>query len=193
MQDLLSIAVGAILIQNIVLTRFLGLCPFFGVSTKRGNAVAMGLAVLFVMTSSSILTSLIYLYILIPLGIQYMRIVVFILVIAAFVQFVEMLIRKLSEALYRALGIYLPLITTNCAILGVALINTDVEKYALLPATVNGMATGIGFMLALFLMAGIRERLELADLPRAFEGLPIAFVSAALLALAFQAFSGMRL
>ncbi|GFP19420.1 Na+-translocating ferredoxin:NAD+ oxidoreductase subunit A, partial [Candidatus Hakubella thermalkaliphila] len=159
----------------------------------RGNALAMGLAVLFVMTSSSILTSLIYLYILIPLGIQYMRIVVFILVIAAFVQFVEMLIRKLSEALYRALSIYLPLITTNCAVLGVALINTDVEGYPLLPATVNGMATGIGFMLVLFLMAAIRERLELADLPRAFQGLPIAFVTAALLALAFQAFSGMRL
>jgi electron transport complex protein RnfA len=185
--------VGAILIHNIVLTRFLGLCPFFGVSTKRENAVAMGLAVLFVMTCSSILTSAIYLYILIPLGIQYMRIVVFILVIAGFVQFVEMVIRKRSESLYRALGIYLPLITTNCAILGVALINTDVEGYALLPATVNGMATAIGFLMALFLMATIRERLELADLPKAFQGLPIAFVSAALLALAFQAFSGMRI
>jgi electron transport complex protein RnfA len=192
-QELLTIAVGAILIQNIVLTRFLGLCPFFGVSTKKENAVAMGLAVLFVMTFSSILTSAIYLYILIPLGIQYMRIVVFILVIAGFVQFVEMVIRKKSETLYRALGIYLPLITTNCAILGVALINTDVEGYALLPATVNGMATAIGFLLALFLMAAIRERLELADLPRAFKGLPIAFVAAALLALAFQAFSGMRI
>jgi electron transport complex protein RnfA len=122
-----------------------------------------------------------------------MRIVVFILVIAGFVQFVEMVIRKKSESLYRALGIYLPLITTNCAILGVALINTDVEGYALLPATVNGMATAIGFLLALFLMAAIRERLELADLPKAFKGLPIAFVAAALLALAFQAFSGMRI
>jgi electron transport complex protein RnfA len=185
--------VGAILIHNIVLTRFLGLCPFFGVSTKRENAVAMGLAVLFVMTCSSILTSAIYLYILIPMGIQYMRIVVFILAIAAFVQFVEMVIRKKSESLYRALGIYLPLITTNCAILGVALINTDVEGYALLPATVNGLATAIGFLLALFLMATIRERLELVDLPKAFQGLPIAFVTAALLSLAFQAFSGMRI
>jgi electron transport complex protein RnfA len=186
----MSIAIGAILVSNIVLTRFLGLCPFFGVSTKLKNAAMMGLAVTFVMTVSSILAWLVYWLLLIPFGIEYMRTVVFILIIATFVQLVELVVRKFSPPLYRAFGIFLPLITTNCAILGIALINT-VEGYSLLGATVSGAATGIGFTLALFLMAGIRERLELASPPRAFEGLPLAFVAAALLALAFQGFSGM--
>lgn len=193
MENLLGIAIGAILINNIVLTKFLGLCPFFGVSTRMRNAGAMGFAVTFVMISSSILTWLVYEYLLVPLHIEYMRIVVFILVIASFVQLTEMFIRKTSPGLHRALGIYLPLITTNCAILGVALINTTVEGYSLVAATVNGVATGIGFVLALLLMAGIRERLELADPPQAFRGLPLAFISAALLALAFQGFSGMAI
>ncbi len=193
MENLLSIAIGAILINNIVLTKFLGLCPFFGVSTRMRNAATMGFAVIFVMTASSILTWLIYECLLIPLHIEYMRIVTFILLIASFVQLVEMFIRKTSPELHRAFGIYLPLITTNCAILGVALINTTVEGYSLPAATVNGVATGIGFLLALILMAGIRERLELADPPRTFSGLPLAFVSAALLALAFQGFSGMAI
>lgn len=193
MENLLGIAIGAILINNIVLTKFLGLCPFFGVSTKLKNAMIMGFAVTFVMITSSILTWLIYEYLLIPLHIEYMRIVVFILVIASFVQVTEMFIRASSPKLHRALGIYLPLITTNCAILGVALMNTTVEGYSLIAATVNGVATGAGFMLALLLMAGLRERLELADPPQAFQGLPLAFISAALLALAFQGFSGMIL
>ncbi len=193
MENLLGIAIGAILINNIVLTKFLGLCPFFGVSTKLKNAMTMGFAVTFVMITSSILTWLIYEYLLIPLHIEYMRIVVFILVIASFVQVTEMFIRASSPELHRALGIYLPLITTNCAILGVALMNTTVEGYSLIAATVNGVATGAGFMLALLLMAGFRERLELADPPQAFQGLPLAFISAALLALAFQGFSGMIL
>lgn len=193
MENLFGIAIAAILINNIVLTKFLGLCPFFGVSTKLKNAAAMGLAVTFVMTVSSILTWLAYEYLLIPLQIEYMRIVVFILIIASFVQLVELFVRKVSPELYRAFGIYLPLITTNCAILGVALINTTVEGYSFVAALVNGAATGVGFMLALFLMAGIRERLELASPPKAFSGLPLAFVSAALLALAFQGFSGMTL
>jgi electron transport complex protein RnfA len=189
MENLMSIAIGAILVSNIVLTRFLGLCPFFGVSTKLRNAAMMGLAVTFVMTASSILTWLVYWLLLIPLGIEYLRVVPFILIIASFVQFVELVVRKHSPTLYRAFGIFLPLITTNCAILGIALINT-VKGYSLLGATVSGAATGIGFTLALFLMAGIRERLELASPPQSFEGLPLAFVAAALLALAFQGFVG---
>lgn len=193
MENLLGIVIGAILINNIVLTKFLGLCPFFGVSTRIRNALAMGLAVTFVMTTSSILIWLIYEYLLIPFHIEYLRIVVFILVIASFVQLVEIFIRKSSPKLHRALGVYLPLITTNCAILGVALISTVVERYSLIAATVSGAATGVGFILALLLMAGIRERLELADSPQAFRGLPLAFVSAALIALAFQGFSGMIL
>ena len=193
MENLLGIAIGAILINNIVLTRFLGLCPFFGVSTRLKNATTMGLAVTFVMTASSILTWLVYEYLLVPLHIQYMRIVVFILVIASFVQLTEMFIKASSPTLHRSLGIYLPLITTNCAILGVTLMNTVVEGYSLIAATVNGVATGVGFILALVLMAGLRERLELADPPQSFQGLPLAFIGAALLALAFQGFSGMFL
>jgi electron transport complex protein RnfA len=186
----MSIAIGAILVSNIVLTRFLGLCPFFGVSTRLRSAAMMGVAVTFVMTASSVLVWLVHELFLAPLGIQYMRVVVFILVIATFVQLVELVVRKFSPGLYQAFGIYLPLITTNCAILGIALINT-VEGYSLVGASVSGFSTGIGFTLALLLMAGIRERLELASPPRAFEGLPLAFVTAALLALAFQGFSGM--
>jgi electron transport complex protein RnfA len=154
------------------------------------NAAMMGLAVIFVMTVSSVLTWLVYWLLLLPLGIVYLKVVPFILIIASFVQLVELVVRKYSPALYRAFGIFLPLITTNCAILGIALINI-VEGYSLLGATVSGAATGIGFTLALFLMAGIRERLELASPPRAFEGLPLAFVVAALLALAFQGFGRM--
>jgi electron transport complex protein RnfA len=193
MENLLGIVIGAILINNIVLTKFLGLCPFFGVSTRIRSAMAMGFAVTFVMTASSILIWFIYEYILIPLHIEYLRIVAFILVIASFVQLVEIFIRKSSPKLHRSLGVYLPLITTNCAILGVALINTVVERYSLIASTISGIATGVGFILALLLMAGIRERLELADPPQAFRGLPLAFVSAALIALAFQGFSGMVL
>jgi electron transport complex protein RnfA len=194
MENILTIAIGAILVHNLVLTRFLGLCPFFGVSKRMSSAVGMGGAVTFVMISTAILTWLIYNKILIPFHIEYMRIVVFILVIASFVQFVEMVIRKFSPALYGSLGIYLPLITTNCAVLGVALIINEVERYPLTGAIVYGISAGIGFTLALLLMAGIRERLELAESPpKSFEGWPIAFIVAALLSLAFMGFSGMRL
>ncbi|MCD6248246.1 MAG: RnfABCDGE type electron transport complex subunit A [Hadesarchaea archaeon] len=193
MENLLTIAIGAILVNNIVLTRFLGLCPFFGVSTRLRNASMMGFAVIFVMTASSIITWAIYQYLLIPLNMEYMRLVVFILVIASFVQLTAIFVRKHSQRLHRAFGIYLPLITTNCAILAVVLINTMVKEYSLLETIVNSVATGVGFLLALVLMAGIRERLDLADPPGAFRGLPIAFVSAALLALAFQGFGGMLL
>ncbi len=192
MENLLAIAVGAIFVNNFVLFRFLGLCPFFGVSKKTSSALGMGFAVIFVMTCASAITWLIYTYLLIPFEIKFMRTVTFILVIATFVQLLEMVIRKHNPSLYKALGIYLPLITTNCAVMGVALLNVE-EEYSLIGSVVNGFSAGIGFTLALLLMSGIRERLELADVPRSFEDLPIAFISAALLALAFMAFSGMRL
>jgi electron transport complex protein RnfA len=190
MENLLLIALSAILVNNFVLFRFLGLCPFFGVSKKTSSALGMGGAVIFVMTCASALTWPIYTYLLVPLGLQFMKTVVFILVIAAFVQLIEMVIRKHAPELYEALGIYLPLITTNCAVLGVALLNVD-ERYQFLGSMVNGFAGGVGFTLALLLMSGIRERLELAEVPRSFRDLPIAFISAALLAFAFMAFSGL--
>jgi len=192
MDNLLAIAVGAIFVNNFVLFRFLGLCPFFGVSKKTSSALGMGFAVIFVMTCASAITWPIYTYLLIPFEIEFMKTVTFILVIATFVQLIEMVIRKHKPSLYKALGIYLPLITTNCAVMGVALLNVE-EGYSLIGSVVDGFSAGIGFTLALLLMSGIRERLELADVPKSFEDLPIAFISAALLALAFMAFSGMRL
>ncbi|MEA2075912.1 MAG: electron transport complex subunit RsxA [Euryarchaeota archaeon] len=192
MENLLVIAVGAIFVNNFVLSRFLGLCPFFGVSRKTSGALGMGLAVIIVMTCASAITWPIYTYLLCPFNIEFMEIVTFILVIATFVQLVEMVIRKYKPDLYGVLGIYLPLITTNCAVMGVALLNVE-ENYSFIGSVVNGFAAGIGFTLALLLMSGIRERLEFADVPKSFQDLPIAFVSAALLALAFMAFSGMRL
>jgi len=192
MENLLVIAVGAIFVNNFVLSRFLGLCPFFGVSRKTSGALGMGLAVIIVMTCASAITWPIYTYLLRPFNIEFMEIVTFILVIATFVQLVEMVIRKYKPDLYGVLGIYLPLITTNCAVMGVALLNVE-ENYSFIGSVVNGFAAGIGFTLALLLMSGIRERLEFADVPKSFQDLPIAFVSAALLALAFMAFSGMRL
>jgi electron transport complex protein RnfA len=190
MENLLLIALSAIFVNNFVLFRFLGLCPFFGVSKKTSSALGMGGAVIFVMTCASALTWPIYTYLLVPQGLQFMRTVVFILVIAAFVQLIEMVIRKHARELYEALGIYLPLITTNCAVLGVALLNVE-EQYYFLGSVVNGLAGGVGFTLALLLMSGIRERLELAEVPRSFRDLPIAFIAAALLAFAFMAFSGL--
>jgi len=192
MDNLLAIAVGSIFVNNFVLFRFLGLCPFFGVSKKTSSALGMGFAVIFVMTCASAITWPIYTYLLIPFEIEFMKTVTFILVIATFVQLIEMVIRKYRSSLYKALGIYLPLITTNCAVLGVALLNVE-EGYSLIGSVVDGFSAGIGFTLALLLMSGIRERLELADVPKSFKDLPIAFISAALLALAFMAFSGMRL
>jgi electron transport complex protein RnfA len=192
MENLLVIAVGAIFVNNLVLSRFLGLCPFFGVSRNTSSALGMGLAVTIVMTCASAITWPIYTYLLRPFNIEFMEIVTFILVIATFVQLVEMVIRRYKPDLYGVLGIYLPLITTNCAIMGVALLNVE-ENYSFIESVVNGFAAGIGFMLALLLMSGIRERLEFADVPKSFQDLPIAFVSAALLALTFMAFSGMGL
>lgn len=190
MENLLAIIIGAIFVNNFILTRFLGLCPFFGVSRRTKPALGMGLAVIFVMTLASSITWIVYNLILIPLGLQYLQIIVFVLVIATLVQFVELFLKKANPALYKTLGIYLPLITTNCAVLGVAFLNVQ-ENYSFIAALVFGISAGVGFLLALLLMSGIRERLELSKVPKAFAGIPIAFIVAALMSMAFLAFSGM--
>jgi electron transport complex protein RnfA len=184
------IVVGAIFVNNIVLAKFFGICPFLGVSSKVDTAAGMSAAVLFVMTLATLVTYLIQLLILIPLRIEFLQTVSFILVIASLVQMVELVMKKVSPPLYQALGVFLPLITTNCAILGVAVLVTRVD-YNLIESVVFAIATAIGFGLALILFAGIRERLELYDLPEAMKGAPIALITAGLLSLAFMGFSGM--
>ena len=178
------------LINNFILSRFLGLCPFFGVSKKLKNAISMGLAVLLVMVVASLVTWLIYNYILIPYDVEFMHIVVFILVIASLVQIIEMAIKRTNIKLYNALGIYLPLITTNCAILGIVLINAY-DAYDLAESLVASLGAGVGFILVLSIMSGIRERLELSDTPKSFKGMPIAFMVAMILSLSFLGFGGM--
>lgn len=189
MEHYFLIIVSAALVNNFVLSRFLGLCPFIGVSKKMDSAVGMGMAVIFVLTLASIITYLLNKYLLVPLDIIFLKTVTFILVIATLVQLVEMFIQKVSPGLYQALGIYLPLITTNCAVLGAALININ-ENYSLLESSVHGFGAGIGFTLALIIMSGIRERLELANIPKSFKGAPIAFITAGLLSLIFLCFKG---
>ncbi|MBU1077505.1 MAG: electron transport complex subunit RsxA [Spirochaetes bacterium] len=189
MEHYFIIIVSAALVNNFVLSRFLGLCPFIGVSKKMDSALGMGMAVIFVLTLASIITYLLNKYLLIPNNIVFLRTVTFILVIATLVQLVEMFIQKVSPPLYQALGIYLPLITTNCAVLGAALINIK-EDFNLLESAINGVGAGIGFTLALFIMSGIRERLELANIPKSFKGAPIAFITAGLLSLIFLCFKG---
>ncbi|KMQ50484.1 Electron transport complex protein RnfA [Chitinispirillum alkaliphilum] len=194
--SIIQISIAAVFIQNFVLARFLGLCPFFGVSKKLSSATGMGMAVVFVMTVASMFTWIINRYILIGLELTYLRTIVFILVIASLVQLLEMALQKFSPALYEALGIFLPLITTNCAILGVAILNTGIneftgENYTFIESIINGIASGVGFTLALVLMAGLREKLELANVPKALEGLPISFITGGLMALAFLGFSGL--
>lgn len=190
MENILMILIGAIFVNNFVLARFLGLCPFFGVSRKTSDAVKMGFAVTFVITLSSFIIWLVYNLVLIPTKTEYLQIVVFILVIAFLVQIVGMFIRSRLPLLYKAFGIYLPLITTNCVVLAVVLLNTQ-NSYSLAASLVHGIGAGLGFMLALLIMSGIRERLEIADIPESLKGLPIAFITAAMLALAFMAFGGM--
>jgi len=193
MTNLLLIIFGSIFINNFVLARFLGICPFLGVSKKLETAVGMGMAVTFVMTMASAITYGVN-KLLIHFKLGYLDTITFILVIAVLVQFVEMILRKYSPGLYQALGIYLPLITTNCAVLGVALINADPSAgYNFIEATVNGFAGGLGFTLAIILFAGLRERLEFAPLPKAMEGFPIALILAGLMSIAFLGFSGFRL
>ncbi len=187
--QLVTIVISAIFINNFVLMRFLGLCPFIGVSKRLDAAIGMGLAVIFVMTMASFATWLIQHYILNVFGIPFMRTIAFILTIATLVQFVEMVIQKTSPQLYNSLGIYLPLITTNCAVLGAAILNITGEL-GLVASLVQGFASGIGFTLALVLMAGIRQRLEVCQLPRPLAGLPIAFIVAGLMSIAFLGFAG---
>ncbi|WP_319369824.1 electron transport complex subunit RsxA [uncultured Ilyobacter sp.] len=190
--NLFSIIVGAIFINNFVFAKFLGICPFMGVSKKVESSIGMGMAVAFVMTLASAVTWIVYKFLLVPYGLEYLQTIAFILIIASLVQFVEMAIQKTSPHLYKALGVFLPLITTNCAVLGVAILNIQ-DELNFIETVVNGFAAAIGFTLALVLLAGIRERLEYADIPRPFQGVPIAFVSAGLLAMAFMGFSGMQI
>lgn len=186
----ISILVAGILINNFIFVKFLGICPFLGVSQKVETAVGMGVAVTFVMTVASGVTWLIQHYVLNLLGIPYMQTVAFILVIAALVQFVEMVIQKSSPTLYQALGVYLPLITTNCAVLGVTVLNIQAE-YNFFYAMVNGFASALGFLLAITLMAGVREKLAFSSIPKSLQGFPMAFITASLMAIAFYGFQGL--
>ncbi len=190
MKSLLIIAIAAALVNNVVLSQFLGLCPFLGVSKKVKTAGGMGAAVIFVITISSLFTSIIYKCILVPSKMTYLNTIVFILVIAALVQFVEMVLKKLSPSLYEALGVYLPLITTNCAVLGVALLNVQ-NSYGILESVINGFGTAVGFTVSIVIMAGIREKIEYNDVSPALKGMPIVLITAGLMAIAFSGFSGL--
>lgn len=189
MKELILIIIGSSLVNNVVLSQFLGLCPFLGVSKKIKTAAGMGAAVVFVITISSALTSLIYEHILVTYELEYLQTIVFIIVIAALVQFVEMVIKKMSPSLYGALGVYLPLITTNCAVLGVAIINVT-KEYTFAQSVVNGFGTACGFTIAIVIMAGLRERMEHNDIPQSFKGTPIVLITAGLMAIAFMGFAG---
>ncbi|MEA2101117.1 MAG: electron transport complex subunit RsxA [Thermodesulfobacteriota bacterium] len=186
----LLLIIGAVLVNNFVLSRFLGICPFMGVSKRLDTATGMGMAVIFVMTMASIVTWLINFYLLVPFELEYLQTIAFILVIASLVQLVEMIIQKVSPALYQALGIFLPLITTNCAVLGVAILSIQLD-YDLLEATVFSIGAALGFALALVIFAGMREGFELDNIPKPFEGTPIALVTAGILSMAFMGFSGL--
>ncbi len=188
--QLLLIAVGSALVNNVVLSQFLGICPFLGVSKKVETAAGMGVAVIFVIMLASMVTNIIYTAILVPLKIEFSQTIVFILVIAALVQFVEMFLKKNMVSLYRSLGVYLPLITTNCAVLGVALTNVQ-SSYNFIESLVNGLGVSVGFTIAIILMAGIREKIVYNDVPKSFQGSPIVLVTAGLMAIAFCGFSGL--
>lgn len=188
--NLVLIAVGSALVSNVVLSQFLGICSFLGVSRKIETSVGMGGAVIFVITLASLVAGLLHQFILQPLGFDYLNTIVFILVIAALVQIVEMFLKKFVPSLYSALGVYLPLITTNCAVLGVALNNVQ-DGYNLLEGVVNGFATGVGYLIAIVLLAGIREKMEYNDIPESFKGMPIVLLTSTLMAIAFFGFSGL--
>ncbi len=190
MKELLLIAIASALVNNVVLSQFLGLCPFLGVSKKVETAAGMGAAVIFVITIASTVTSLIYNFVLVTAHLEYLQTIVFILVIAALVQFVEMFLKKSMPSLYEALGVYLPLITTNCAVLGVALTNVQ-NEYGVLKSVINGFGTAVGFTISIILLAGVRERIEHNDIPNAFKGSPIVLITAGLMAIAFFGFSGL--
>ncbi len=190
MKDLLILLISSSLVSNVVLSQFLGLCPFLGVSKKVKTASSMGVAVIFVITLASAVAGVIYKFLLVPLHIEYLQTIVFILVIAALVQFVEMFLKKTSPALYEALGVYLPLITTNCAVLGVALTNVQ-KEYGILTGIVNGFGTAVGFTVAIIILAGIREKTQYNDVPESFKGMPMVLLTAGLMAIAFCGFSGL--
>ncbi|MDR0963707.1 MAG: electron transport complex subunit RsxA [Clostridium sp.] len=190
MVELLILLMSSSLVSNVVLSQFLGLCPFLGVSKKTKTAAGMGFAVIFVITLASIVAGLLYRYILVPCKVEFLQTIVFILVIAALVQFVEMFLRKAVPSLYQALGVYLPLITTNCAVLGVALTNVQ-KKYGIVEGVVNGFGTAVGFTIAILILAGLREKMEHNDIPKAFRGMPQVLLTAGLIAIAFCGFSGL--
>ena len=189
MKEILTLAFSAILIQNVLLSRFLGTCPFMGVSNKRSSAVGMGLAVVFVITLSSVISWALYNYVLVVFEMTYMKTIIFILVIAALVQIIEMFVKKVSPPLYRSLGSYLPLITTNCAVLGMATI-VGSEEYTLLTAFVFSFASAVGFLLVMYIFATLRERIDNGNVPKAFRGVPIALISAGIMAMIFAKFTG---
>lgn len=188
--ELLVILVSSSIVSNIVLSQFLGLCPFLGVSKKVNTAAGMGAALIFVITLSSAVAGVIYKYVLVPNEIEYLKTIVFILVIAALVQFVEMFLKKYMKSLYEALGVYLPLITTNCAVLGVAITNVQ-KEYGILTGIVNGFATALGFTISIVILAGLREKMAYNDVPESFQGMPIVLVTAGLMAIVFCGFSGL--
>ena len=190
MKELLIILVSSAIVNNVVLSQFLGLCPFLGVSKSVETAAGMGGAVVFVITIASFITGAIYQFILHPAGFEYLQTIVFILVIAALVQFVEMFLKKVMPPLYNALGVYLPLITTNCAVLGIALSNVQ-NEYTILESIVNGFGSAVGFAISITILAGIREKLEYSDIPEAFKGTPIVLITSGLMAIAFFGFAGL--
>ena len=190
MKELLLLAIGSALVNNVVLSQFLGLCPFLGVSKKVETSAGMGAAVIFVITIASAVTSLVYTGILVNLHLEYLQTIVFILVIAALVQFVEMFLKKSMPSLYEALGVYLPLITTNCAVLGVALTNVT-KSYNFVQSVVNGIGISVGFTIAIVMLAGVREKIEHNDVPYSFQGSPIVLITSGLMAIAFFGFSGL--
>lgn len=189
MKEILIILIASSVVNNVVLSQFLGICPFLGVSKKVETATGMGFAVIFVITIASLVASVIYNFVLIPLGLEYLQTIVFILVIAALVQFVEMFLRKNVESLYQSLGVFLPLITTNCAVLGVAITNAT-KGYGVFTSVISGFATAIGFLIAIVIMAGIREKIEFNKIPAPFKGPGIVLVTAGLMAIAFFGFAG---
>ncbi len=188
--NLLLVVIGSVFVNNVVLSQFLGICSFLGISNKIKTSIGMGFAVIFVTALASAIASVIYKFVLLPLDLDYLKTIVFILVIACLVQFVEMIIKKYSPSLYNALGVYLPLITTNCAVLGVALLNVD-ENYDIVTSVINGLAIGIGYTIAIVILAGIREQMEHNDVPHSFKGSPIVLVTATLMAMAFSGFAGL--
>ena len=190
MKELIVILLSAMLVDNFVLSKFMGICPFLGVSKKLDSAVGMGAAVTFVMVCATLCTFLIYSFILVPMGLEYLKTIAFILIIALFVQLVEMILKKKVPSLYKSLGVYLPLITTNCAVLGVTILNID-NSYNLIQSVVNAAGAGLGFTLALVIFSGVRSRVNTADIPETFKGIPSTLIAASIVSVSFMGFSGL--